>query len=360
MSFIYNYFFGDLGSKTHNGDSGSENTCVDRTCVLEQGKQLFNRQAKREAGLNNDIKLMGEKINNHLEGFASMPSTLAKNNSELVNTTELSQDYGNKITRYYNEYPDLIANARAFTQKTDRNAEVIRNFREHVDLLYDIRTNKEGCYKQSNMNQNNLLYQSDMKDVSENTCKMRASDLGYSGFSIKKNSGGQLGCYLTNNIAGEKTGEIAIKPMTSYSFKKSRDATVGGLLLNGQVGAYKDNINNNLITDLTAFPGCDIQGSNVLINDKSVVATYGGNCKKEKECSEFGDNDIGLPHKCIQELWNKAGCTTDPTFNEKIWTDYKYSKKNIIRDMNDWATMTDDWHRSKCYGSDKSKWPGKK
>jgi len=74
------------------------------------------------------------------------------------------------------------------------------------------------------------------------------------------------------------------------------------------------------------------------------------------DCSKFGDNDKGLPHKCIQELWNKAGCSTDIGFNESNWTKY-YNKKGLIKDMGDWSTMTDEGHRKGCYGTDKSKWP---
>jgi len=256
--------------------------CSKQTCLLSQGKQLLNLQTQREKELTIQNKLMES---NTYEGFTS--NTLGKNNSELDETTALSNQYSNNINRYNNEYPDLVADARSYSKMTNRNEAVNRNFKEHVDILYDIKAEKEGCYKSKQSDKSSLIYQADLKDVSIDTCKNRAFDLGYSGFAIKKNSGGQLGCYITNNIQGEKTGDIATKSMTSYSFKKNKDANMGGLLKNGQVGTFTNNIGSNLITDLTEISGCDIQGGNILINDKSIVATYGGNCKPPPLTPQF-------------------------------------------------------------------------
>ena len=276
MDFLKSLFF--YNTNANEGTDADKVNKPKKTCFLDQGKLLLSRQQQREVALNRDIKLIGENI---VEGFtnnsSTNSSTLAKNETELMNTTGMSDNLNTNVTRYNNEYPNLIADARAFTKMTNRNASVNRNFKEHVDQLYDITANKEGCYKQSN--KSSLVYQSDMKDVNERSCKNRALDMGYPAFAIKKNATGQLGCYLTNDIEGERAGGLATRDMTSFSFKKNKGANVGGLLMNGQVGSYKDTVNTNMVTDLTAYSGCNIQGGNVFINDASVAATYGGNCK---------------------------------------------------------------------------------
>ena len=270
MDFLYSLFFHTNANEDTNERADKHKP--KKTCVLDQGKLLLSRQQQREVALTSDINLMG------YEGFTSNSSTtIAKNENELLNTTAMSNNLNTNVARYNNEYPNLIADARAFTKMTNRNAKVNRDFKEHVDLMYDITADKEGCYKHSN--KSSLVYQSDIKDVDERTCKNRALDMGYPAFAVKKNATGQLGCYLSKDIEGERAGGLATKDMTSFSFKKSKGANVGGLLMNGQIGSYKDTVNTNMVTDLTAYPGCDIQGGNVFINDTSVIATYGGNCK---------------------------------------------------------------------------------
>ena len=282
MDFLKSIF--NTGQYRTNSSGPNSSEPNKSTCVLDQGRELLNNQYKREVSFMSNTQLL-EK-DSSIEGFTSDHT--------------LSDTFDKNINRYDKEYPDLIADARAYTKKTDRNAEINRHFKEHVDLLYDIKADKEGCYKSVSSGKSNdngksvssgngngndngksvstssLIYQPNMQDVSEYTCKHRALDEGYAGFSIKKGANGQLGCYLTNDIQGEKKGDIAIKPMISYSFKNNKDANMGGLLMNGQVGTYKNNMDTNLITDLESC-----SKDNSLINKKSIVATYGGNCRKQ-------------------------------------------------------------------------------
>ena len=273
-----------------------------QTCFLDQGKTLLNNQYKREVLFNSNTSLLEKDSSLYgsmIEGFTGAENTEDKNNQETAITNRLNNDFNKNITRYNNEYPALLTDARSYTQKTDRNANVKKDLQSHVDLLYDIKANKEGCYKSSNnnsdyksnnsdhksSNNSGFLFQSDMQNVSEKTCKTRAFDEGYAGFSIKKGANGQLGCFLTNDIQSTKKNEIAIKPMTSYAFKTNKDANIGGLLFNGQVGTYKDNMDTNLLTDLDEVSvgeigSCNIKDGTMHINDKSIIATYGGNCKK--------------------------------------------------------------------------------
>ena len=286
LKSIFNTGQYTLNSSGPNSSGPNSSEPNKSTCVLDQGRELLNNQYKREVSFMSNTQLL-EK-DSSIEGFTS--------------DRTLSATFDKNINRYDKEYPDLIADARAYTKKTDRNAEINRHFKEHVDLLYDIKADKEGCYKRvglgngesvssgkgngkgngngngngESVSTSSLIYQPNMQDVSEDTCKHRALDEGYAGFSIKKGANGQLGCYLTNDIQGEKKGDIAIKPMISYSFKNNKDANMGGLLMNGQVGTYKNNMDTNLITDLESC-----SKDNSLINKKSIVATYGGNCRKQ-------------------------------------------------------------------------------
>jgi hypothetical protein len=254
MNYFSNWF------NNENEDKPQPDTYT--PCMLDQGKLWNNRQYKREESLQSNIDT--------IEGFST------NNNSQLSETMTLSDDFDRKIDRYTTQQPILIDETRNFMKLNDRNKNIKMN-----EKLYDITYEKEGCYKENANNNTGLLYQEDMKDVSVQTCKMRASDLAYAGFAVKKNTAGQMGCYLTNDIEGAKAGGLATKSMTSFSFKKSNLANIGGLLPNGQVGIYNNKPDNNLLTDLTAREGCDIKGGKVLINDKTLVASYGLNCNKK-------------------------------------------------------------------------------
>ena len=226
----------------------------------------------------------GDQCGNSVEGFETLatPRTNAKNSSELAETNNASANYGQKIDRYVTEYPSLLADSRMYVQGqgtgaqgqgTDRTKNIKATLNQAIGVNYDITADKEGCYKQTD---SVLDYQSDMTNVTVDTCKNRASEIGYAGFSIKKKTDGQLGCYLTNDLAGAKSGGLATKSQTSLAFKSDKNANLGSLLMNGQLGLFQDTL--PLATDLTAVPGCDMKGGKILINTDSVVATYGSNC----------------------------------------------------------------------------------
>ena len=266
---------------------------LSKPSVLAQGKKLNYNQAQKVDALTAQLRLMDEPLSTngtfiisssspliaspYKEGFGSIASTqtLGKNSRELADTNDFSSDLVKKIGRYDREIPALPPDA----QRTDRNKDYNKNFEKKVNVFYDIQIDNEsensGCYK--NTGAAGLQYQADISDVSVKSCKMRASDLGYSGFAIKKNGAGKLGCYLTNNVEGAQAAGVATKPVASFSFKKNNDANMGGLLMNGQIGIFRDKVENDLTTDLEGVAGCDPRGKTG-INNKSIVATYGGNC----------------------------------------------------------------------------------
>ena len=103
----------------------------------------------------------------------------------------------------------------------------------------DITPKLEGCYK-TNSN-DGMVFQKDLGDqVSVATCKTRASDLGYSTFSLRDDGTGCSRCYVGNNSENAKTAGIATREVTSYSLVQSPDANSSGLLRNGQIGVGKD------------------------------------------------------------------------------------------------------------------------
>jgi len=253
--------------------------------------------ANTYATTNTYIKGTYMKGNNRCrEGFDTL-QTNAVNNAELQDTTNLSGDYSQKLNRYTTEFPSIIDHSRTYSQTTDRNSNYIQNTRilnDDIEMKYTITSNLEGCYKQAPGAE--LVYQSDMNNVTLDTCKQRTSDLAYAGFSIKTKADGQLGCYLTNDVEGNKTSGIATRPQTSLAFKTNKNAAVGSLLLNGQLGLFNGTTFDILDTDLPAVPGCNVDGSKITVNPNSVTATWGANCKANLNSitSEFNG-------KCINQ-----------------------------------------------------------
>ncbi len=72
------------------------------------------------------------------------------------------------------------------------------------------------------------------------------------------------------------------------------------------------------------------------------------------DCKTFGDNDL-IPPICQKEIWKDVGCLTPNNGTSDWWN--KQTKKVIKGDMKLWATEIDDEHRTRCYGTDKTKWP---
>jgi hypothetical protein len=288
---IFNSIIGPISTSNENNCEVGTNELRYKVKpnFLDQGKTLHREKIKRSEDLISSIRVMNERINNgfinngfihnNIEGFGNMTSS--KNSADLSDTTTLSNDFDKNIERYNKEYPLFIDETRNYMKLNDRNKNIKDNsslFTNRDNNFYDITYEKEGCYKSSGGS--GLELQTDLNDVSVKTCKMRASDLGYSGFAIRKDPNGNLGCYLSKDISAAKTGGIATKPMTSLAFKTSNSANMGGLLFNGQLGIYNNTIDNNLVTDLTGIEGCDAKNKGVLINEESVVATWGGNCKE--------------------------------------------------------------------------------
>jgi len=82
-----------------------------------------------------------------------------------------------------------------------------------------------------------------------------------------------------------------------------------------------------------------------------------GGWRKEKDCAKYNKQASYLPDQCMREMWKGSGCTNveaaDKQYN--IWK--KNKKGAIVKDLASWKSLTDNTHRTLCYGPDKSKWP---
>jgi hypothetical protein len=348
--WLHNLFYNDEEERNNVKILNKQVKDLYKPCVLTQGQRLHNNQAEKITALTPNLLAFNETVatpyantspfvntntyaqydvantyangdrysnaktyatkntyikGNTIEGFGPMQTT-AKNTADWQDTTNLSTDYTQKIDRYQTEYPSLIDHSRLYSQSTDRTTNYKENTRilnQDINMKYNITADKEGCYKQ--VPGSDLVYQSDMNDVTLDTCKKRTSDLAYAGFSVKTKADGQLGCYLTNNVAGNKTAGIATKSQTSLAFKTDKSANMGALLMNGQLGIFQDT--KTLATDLTAVPGCNADGSKILINPDTITATWGGNCVNTIK-SEFNN-------KCIDQ----SNGSKDPYLQMQMW-----------------------------------------
>lgn len=248
-------------------------------------------QFKHSEALRSNNRIMNENIR-IIEGFGEMSAN--KNRTQTIDTTSSNEIFGKNIDRYDKRLPTFISE----TQKTvSANKNVKDNnflFKNGVNTMYDFTFDKEGCYKSAGAV--GLELQTDMNDVSAETCNRRTYERGYSGFAIGKNSSGKLDCYLSKDISQAKVGGISTKPITSFTFKKSVTANTGGLLGNGQLGIFDNNIENNLVTDLSGVEGCYIAGGDINVNESSLTATFGGNCRPT-----LSTISSDLNGKCIEQ-----------------------------------------------------------
>jgi hypothetical protein len=80
------------------------------------------------------------------------------------------------------------------------------------------------------------------------------------------------------------------------------------------------------------------------------------------DCRIYPDTHVGLPNKCLTEIWQGVGCPNlDATNNypDGGWWK-KQSKADVKNDMFYWTINPNlNGHFNLCYGTDQSKWPSK-
>ena len=73
-------------------------------------------------------------------------------------------------------------------------------------------------------------------------------------------------------------------------------------------------------------------------------------------CGTFTDGDKNLPAQCTEAMWAAAGCKTPAGKSATDWW-ANLTKAGVKADINQYATLGDDAHRTRCYGPDRTSWP---
>jgi hypothetical protein len=189
-----------------------------------------------------------------------------------------------------------------------------------------------------------LQIQSDLGTaVDEETCKVRAADLGYSTFALSgTNAPDDLStsstttgaCYVGNNVNNSKATGRAYGLVTAFEFDTKANADICTLLMNGQLGIWNtvdagnpewqesvagnaDFLQNHLQIDHNTPSGnADCHPtSGGAINTGNILASYGLNCKppfggisyqlkniNTEECINFGDGATPTTFTCAPQF----------------------------------------------------------
>ena len=75
------------------------------------------------------------------------------------------------------------------------------------------------------------------------------------------------------------------------------------------------------------------------------------NSVSENPCAQYKPTDTGISKACYDEVWQKQGCTTDvSTVTQENWA-ISQTLSGLVQDSYLWSTLTDDAHRTGCYGT---------
>lgn len=272
-------------NKNNNNNNNNKNV---KSIAFSQGAQYNQYQEQK---INNSIQgsiqgsFQGSNPKNNnptIEGFASMDTSISgnillveqHNNKESKQLQKNEDEFNRNISNYANAQKNLLEKTTKFLQTNKAYGKNIYSVQPQKSE--DIKPNWVGCYKSGN---DGLTEQTDLgTNADMNSCKVRASDLGYSVFSLRKDAeNGGTRCYVGDSIDLAQANGLVTASLVSYAFSKGDGATMGGLLQNGQIGVFQDDITNNLVTDLTAVGDCDLITGGT-INANNIVATYGYNC----------------------------------------------------------------------------------
>ena len=258
-------------------------TNISYSVPILQGKEyILYKQSKIKNGNNgnnantfNENSLQNSRsIREGFNGMIGPSQANKKNQTDSSNLQSMEDAFNRSISSYANSHKNLMDKSQQFLQGK-------RSYGKNIHPVQaantdDIIPNWVGCYKSGN---DGLVEQTDLGNNTNITdCKVRASDLGYNTFALRqKGTSPGNTCFVGNSVDKAQSGGLATKSVLSYSFKKADGANTGGLMMNGQIGMYEDDITNNLVTDLNAVANCDISIGGK-INPNTPVATYGYNC----------------------------------------------------------------------------------
>ena len=152
-------------------------------------------------------------------------------------------------------------------------------------------------------------------------------------------------------------GTLSKSQLQNLCIRKGKNLGYTGITLNKFVyscmnknsGLLKPIVRSNPINIIPGTIGPYIPGSS-----SSILFSQGD------PCSEFSGSSTNISSDCYAKVWRDAGCTNMSFIkgiNQAAWADGQ-TLDTLRGDSQTWASMTDDYHRSGCYGKNKKNWPG--
>jgi len=212
-----------------------------------------------------------------IEPFGGFAQVEATNASRSTASSGLINRLNTQLSSYSSAFRNLMTATDTYlktagTGVRNRNIYVVKTA-PTSDLSYNL----QGCYKYppAASSANLWSFQTDLgNDVSVDTCKLRAADLGRSVFGLRNDTGG---CYVSDDVTTATSYGRAYKTMTSYSLSEVTNADTAALMLNGQISTFKNNDSGvSPVLDLSGVPQCNRSyGGKIAV----ATASYGTNCK---------------------------------------------------------------------------------
>jgi len=253
------------------------NMNVNKNRFINESKRYLNHKYKKNKLIGKNIKLSNGVVGyvNNMGNFKYYSDDVFNQNAgnkgcpKDILDVPVSSELYNTPGSYIKTDPELLVGKPMVKGQSCGN----EGNNVYVNEVYNKSNINEkylGCYNWTN----SLYYQKDNESSSIDKCKRRALYNNASVFSLK-NENGKNNCYLGYDEDKAKANGIAYTTKTSYSFKGDSNSNKSGLLKNGQIGLFKDNTNNSLLTYLSPIKNCDsLKGSFV----NNIMATYGSNC----------------------------------------------------------------------------------
>lgn len=279
-----------------------------------------------------------------VEGFNGMLGPTAantKNKQDMAQYQIMENNFNTSLSDYARAQQNLMSKTQNYVNSAastnQRNKNIYASQSRPADSILP---NWKGCY----VGGKGLILQDDLGNSSTvASCKTRASDLGYTNFAL---AGGK--CYVGNSDGQDNLP--AYTPMVSYAFTPNKEATMGGLLKNGQVGTFKDYTSSGLVADLPAVAGCDAEvgGS---INSKNMVASYGVNCNappKPPSTIQYHLDNTGQHmtwDSSDKYAQSKGGRLA--TFNELLQYINSKGSEPLVPKEDQWVAVTDGYNGAK-------------
>ena len=327
---------------THQGEQ-YKSYKRDKINYLLPSLQLINdtNTSNNNTIYNNTIYKNTYSLVEGFEGMLGPTQVNVKNSTEAAAHTLMENKFNQSLSEYAGAQKNLMDKTQNYIQNTSSNNQRNKNiYTNQSQPAADILPKWKGCYAGGK----GLIHQDDMgNSATLSACKTRASDLGYSNFAV---AGAK--CYVGNAAEPEKN--LAHTSLVSYAFKTNKEATMGGLLKNGQIGTFKDYIGNGLTTDLPAVAGCDAEVGG-FINTSKTVASYGTNCNvppPPPSTIEYHFENTGkhMTWESSNEYAKSKGGYL-ASLNELI----DYIKKNgsvaLVPDEDQWVAVTNGFNGAK-------------